>query len=127
MGTFTRLGGEKYEGMWDRGKVNGRGKMVFSNGDVYEGEWKYGERSGRGYFKNFGGVSYEGPWKNDHMDGVGVSRSPDGREASVVYERGRLVSQNLVGYPGNYKDVDPDNGDFDGLFKKKNTLLSKRS
>jgi hypothetical protein len=28
-----------YEGSWNKGKKEGKGKIVYNNGDTYEGEW----------------------------------------------------------------------------------------
>ena len=31
--------GARYEGYWDHGKANGKGKYTHAHGDVYEGDW----------------------------------------------------------------------------------------
>ena len=28
-----------YEGLWNNDKMNGKGRMIYSDGDVYEGDW----------------------------------------------------------------------------------------
>jgi hypothetical protein len=38
----------KYEGEFENGVRNGRGKMTFFDGTVYEGEFRSGKISGRG-------------------------------------------------------------------------------
>jgi len=61
-------GKEKYEGRFKNGLPDGEGKYTYSNGVVYEGGWEKGNRNGKGklYF-NINGVDSirYGYWKDD--------------------------------------------------------------
>lgn len=57
--------GSKYEGIFRRGKANGKGRMTHSNGDVYEGEWKDDKAHGRGTFVDINNARYDGDWVED--------------------------------------------------------------
>ena len=99
-----------YEGEFDHGKREGKGKITFFHGydlydSYYEGGWfndkreEYGvyryncmrkyegyydddERSGKGKMTYIKGDVYEGPWKNDKRNGRGVETKANG----ITYE-----------------------------------------
>ena len=59
-------GGHTYEGSWENGEKNGRGKKTSSNGEVYEGHWKNGKRDGYGVLNDAHGQEiHSGFWKDD--------------------------------------------------------------
>ena len=39
-GELTFPNGDKYEGEWKDGEINGQGTMSFENGGTYMGEWE---------------------------------------------------------------------------------------
>ena len=58
--------GSKYEGQWEQGQANGRGRMTHSNGDVYEGAWVRDKANGFGVFIDVvSEAKYEGYWLED--------------------------------------------------------------
>ena len=57
--------GTKYEGMWKKGKISGKGWMTHANGDVYEGQWLDDQANGFGIFIDVNNARYEGDWLND--------------------------------------------------------------
>ena len=86
--------GNKYEGMFCRGKKHGVGKMLYRDGTVYSGDWRNdvwsgkgvlelwsretyrgkfvgGKRRGYGVCMFANGKTYEGGWNNDMPDGIG--------------------------------------------------------
>ena len=40
--------GDRYEGEWKNGKIEGKGIYCRNNGDRYEGDFKNGKREGKG-------------------------------------------------------------------------------
>ena len=86
--------GNKYEGMFCRGKKHGVGKMLYRDGTVYNGDWRNdvwsgkgvlelwsretyrgkfvgGKRRGYGVCMFANGKTYEGGWNNDVPEGIG--------------------------------------------------------
>jgi len=49
-GTYIIVDGNKYEGEWKEGVIDGEGTLYYANGNKYEGYWKNGQRSGKGNF-----------------------------------------------------------------------------
>jgi hypothetical protein len=39
-GTVEWSDGARYQGEWQNGQPNGKGKLFLENGDTYEGDWK---------------------------------------------------------------------------------------
>lgn len=39
-----------YEGQFENGTKNGRGRFTFPNGEIYEGEWKDDQENGIGTY-----------------------------------------------------------------------------
>ncbi len=63
--------GDTYDGEFEDGKFEGKGKLIYENGDVYEGEFEDGEKSGKGTYTWKDGDKYEGEWMKDSMSGQG--------------------------------------------------------
>ena len=62
-GTMKILNKEKpviYEGEWDDGNKNGKGKQIDEYDILYEGQWKDGKKNGIGKLKLPDGDIYEG-------------------------------------------------------------------
>jgi hypothetical protein len=76
-----------YEGEWEDGKHNGKGKYVYADGTVYEGDWKDGKQHGKGRFVYADGAFYEGDCEDDKKHGKG----------KYVYANGNI-------YEGDWKD-----------------------
>lgn len=66
--------GSKYLGKFSKDKFHGFGKLYTSSG-VYEGLFENGVKNGRGKFTWFRGDTYDGNWRNGFMDGYGVYTS----------------------------------------------------
>lgn len=76
----------KYEGVVQRGKMNGQGTLTYENGDSYTGQFKNGAFNGKGTFTSQQGWVYEG----DFVGGV-----PEGQ--------GKLTTEGRVVYEGRFK------------------------
>ena len=62
------------EGLWQSGKLNGKGKLTLNNGDTYEGDWVKGNLINGAYFKKSETtqVTYEGEFEKLKFQGLGV-------------------------------------------------------
>jgi hypothetical protein len=48
MGTHIDAKGNRYEGMFSKGRREGHGKMLYANDNIYEGYWLKGLKHGFG-------------------------------------------------------------------------------
>jgi len=112
-GVMRWQNGDRYEGEWDGGLRQGKGKYTskasgglyqgeylndlkhgfgkyeFSNGDYYEGNWKNGLRHGTGlYVWKDQNEKYEGDWEKGLKVGTGKFTYPNGDVFTGVYENG---------------------------------------
>jgi len=65
--------GQRYEGNWKNGKMNGVGEYTWPNGDHYIGEYLNDLKHGKGVLKKVNGEVYDGAWKEGKQDGLGES------------------------------------------------------
>jgi hypothetical protein len=76
-GSVSYPDGSSYEGEWNHGVPNGRGKLTLENGDTYEGEWKNDQACGYGCLIS-ATKTYIGEWQNDVYSGQGEEKWKDG-------------------------------------------------
>lgn len=63
--SYPEFLGEIHEGEWENGKLNGYGRIIFSNGDIYEGQFKDHKFHGYGvHIKNVG-IVLRGKFENN--------------------------------------------------------------
>ncbi len=128
IGTYLYPSGAKFSGHFANGKINGYGRLVFSDGRVYEGEWKNHYRSGKGvmhfpkgdeYKGNFkkskffgygtmkysNGDVYQGTWKEDYPNGKGVMAYHNGDRYEGEFRAGRLHGDGTMKYANGEKYV----------------------
>lgn len=70
--------GNRLEGNWKAGKINGRGTYRFHSGMVYRGNLENGIFSGKGTLIRADGTRIEGNFVNDVLEGEGVEYLADG-------------------------------------------------
>ena len=63
---------KQYEGNWKNGKMNGKGKMLYSDGSFYEGDFVDNLRCGFGKYVWNKNKYYEGQWNNNKQNGKGI-------------------------------------------------------
>ena len=68
-GTYVYPAGEKYEGEFVTGQIEGKGKLTKRNGAYYEGEWKASQKFGTGEERSKDGkLIRRGQWEyNDFV------------------------------------------------------------
>lgn len=64
-------------------KMNGYGKLPFSNGDIYEGEFVNNKACGEGKMVNKSGEAYEGGFFNNLRQGRGKEFMKNGNVSRV--------------------------------------------
>lgn len=64
--------GNVYVGIWNVGKMCGRGFMKWINGDIFYGFWSEGLRDGSGFYLFVDGGCYCGIWSRGLKDGRGI-------------------------------------------------------
>lgn len=78
----------KYTGYVHNHKMNGKGKLVFSNGDTYVGDFKNGVFEGKGTFTSSMGWSYSGDFKNGQVDGQGTLKAKNSKVYKGTFKQG---------------------------------------
>lgn len=71
-GKYEFLDGTVYEGQFENGLFNGKGKLILPDVGTYEGMFVSGLRSGDGKMTFSNGDIYNGQWVNDCMSGQGT-------------------------------------------------------
>ncbi len=128
IGTYLYPSGAKFSGHFQKGKINGYGRLVFSDGRIYEGEWKDHYRKGKGVltfpkgdvykgnfnkskFYGFGtmeyanGDLYQGSWKSDRPNGQGVMTFKSGDKYEGGFKHGRFDGEGTMKYATGEKYV----------------------
>jgi hypothetical protein len=104
--------GAVYEGSWEEGKRNGKGKYTFSNGDTYDGDWKDDKINGKGKYTWPNGGVYEGDFKDTKKNGKGKYTWSDRGVYEGDYKDDKMNGKGKYTYP--------DGGVYEGDFKDDN-------
>lgn len=105
----------RYEGNFEDGKRNGKGKFVYANGDVYDGNWVDGKPKGYGsrIYKN--GKIKSGEWNAGRLVKEDTPQTTrDCLVGNCKDGHGKSVDGNNNKYEGNFK-----NGLYDGYGEMK--------
>ena len=94
-GTFLYPNGDKYQGQWKVGQMQGMGKYEYSNGDRYEGQFHFNKKDGTGIYvwKNKG--SYIGQWKNDMREGSGKFQWPNSSTYNGFWKQDKIINTDV--------------------------------
>ena len=100
----------EYEGMWKRGKREGRGEMRWSDGSVFVGEWKKDSRF-HGKMTMQDGSVYTGRFLNDKFHGEATLKLTTGMTYQGYFDKGgkckkqgKLLFNNGNHYEGQLED-----------------------
>ena len=99
--------GNKYEGTFKNGYLQGEGKAVFADGSVYVGQFFYGKPEGKGQLTDAEGNVYTGEFAGGKFFGKGVFTWKDGRryEGDFVAGRKQGFFDGTLYYPDGSKFV----------------------
>lgn len=140
--------GDRYEGEWVAGKIEGNGTMKYGTGDVYQGSWKSGKGClknhtcqliiilvhGHGVYTQADGNQWEGEFEDGFRIVNGIKYWPDGElyreneedtaEISSTENQKSLSQSSSLSAPnistGSVPPVQPNSGRFAGLRKNMN-------
>ena len=120
VGTKVFSDDSRYEGDFQYGKFNGRGRFIHANGDMYEGEFLENMATGYGKFESAdGNVFYEGLFENNLPEGKGVKVTL-GKERyegyfsnGKKYGNGEQRQEGVYHYKGGFEnDMYSDEGKY---------------
>ena len=93
--------GTKYDGQWEKGMPEGKGKLTRSDGTWEEGEFCMGHfMEGQVLERLYTGCIYEGGYEYPDILSGGVLRYPDGRSYTGDYDEVYPHGQGKMTYPG---------------------------
>lgn len=90
------INGDRYEGNWKDGQLNGFGKCIKANNSVYEGEYLNGEKDGNGIITWANGNKYEGGWKDGNKHGFGKDIFINGKKWEGEYFHGKKKEDIVI-------------------------------
>lgn len=111
------LTGDNYEGSFEQGARQGRGKMIYSNGDAFAGIFQDDQREGKGVYRYKDGRVYEGNYVNDMPDDKnGKMEWRDGTTYQGHFSKGKRSGKGKIQFPGSNAEYQGDfvNGKYHG-------------
>lgn len=95
-GTYTWANGDRYEGEFLNGQIDGAGRLTFfGNGQYWEGLFVQGKiTNGSGIFYwGSNGDKFDGQWLNGQPEGTGILLHTNGTSEKVTFSNGQLTGQ----------------------------------
>lgn len=77
-----------YSGTVKNDRLNGKGKLTYSNKDSYVGYFRDGAFDGRGLFTSHDGWQYKGEFKKGQADGKGILTLKNGKTYKGEFKQG---------------------------------------
>jgi hypothetical protein len=103
-------GGDRYEGEFRGGLLNGKGTYYYRNGDKYEGEFRNDMKEGFGVYYHANGDRYSGEFKNDMKEGKGSLMFHNSEKYvgdfknDAITGKGTMIYLNGNKYAGGFKN-----------------------
>ncbi|MDD4869647.1 MAG: hypothetical protein PHR77_03735 [Kiritimatiellae bacterium] len=119
----TFPGGDRYEGEFKGGLLNGKGTYYYRNNDKYEGEFKNDMKSGLGIYYYNNGDRYTGEFRNDMKEGKGSFVFRNGEKYVGDFKNDTITGKGTMIYINGNKYA----GDFKNGLKNGNGILSFRN
>lgn len=85
---------KKYEGLWVKSKMCGKGKFIYDDDKIYEGEMFDDQRNGFGKLTLADGTQFIGEWKKGKQNGIGMIVFNDGNSKYGKWENGKKIEWN---------------------------------
>ena len=104
-GTFY-ITGNKYEGFWNFGKLEGECRYYLQTNEYFIGNFKNGQAQGKGKYFHNDGTIYDGEWKNNQPSGWGKESFIDGSIFEGIFENGLKKKGKFKWNDDNYYDGD---------------------
>mmetsp|Transcript_42089 Transcript_42089/g.94618 ORF Transcript_42089/g.94618 Transcript_42089/m.94618 type:complete len:471 (+) Transcript_42089:163-1575(+) len=95
--------GSSYDGEWLQDRKSGRGTESWPDGAAYEGEFMHGAKNGFGQYRSNTGAVYRGEFRNDKVEGEGMYTFPDGRIYSGQCKAGTMNGTGNMQWPNGSK------------------------
>ncbi len=86
------------EGQFKDGKLNGNGKISYTNGNIFEGQFKNGYLNGNGKISYTSGNIYEGQFKDGKLNGFGKISYTNGNIYEGQFQDGQLNGNGKISY-----------------------------
>jgi hypothetical protein len=88
----TEGGIVRYEGQFNAGQLNGKGKLLYATGDTFDGQFKDDKPHGAGVHAAANSVLFEGKWNEGVRHGkatlgVGPSRWTAPTKNGIMYDK----------------------------------------
>jgi hypothetical protein len=87
-GVATWANGDRYDGEWRNGNMDGHGVAIWANGNRYDGEWRDSRMDGRGIQVDADGSRYDGQWRDGLPNGIGKMVLSNGESYTGVWVNG---------------------------------------
>ncbi len=97
---FNYKNGDKYEGEWKNGSIDGFGCYQYSIGEKYVGYYANNRRNGHGRYLYKNGIIYEGNWDNGNQKGLGCYIYGNGvymGECDLGFRNGKVNLNSMKG------------------------------
>lgn len=88
-----------YDGNWSYGKLEGKGRYVYSDDSTYEGDFHANRPEGKGRSQYTTGHLYEGNYQNGSFHGEGKYSSPEGIKYEGEYFNGQRDGKGKLTFP----------------------------
>lgn len=110
------LTGDQYEGKFEMGARQGRGRMVYSNGDIFVGLFVDDKREGKGLYRYRDGRTYHGNYVYDLAeDERGMMKWKDGTYYEGSFYKSKRTGKGRITFPsGVVYEGDFVNGKYHG-------------
>ena len=106
--------GNKYEGFWNFGKLDGECQYFLKNRDYFIGSFRNGQANGYGNYYHNDGTIYEGNWVDDRPNGNGKELFGDGSLFEGVFENGFKKLGKFKWVDGSFYEGEIKNNTFEG-------------
>ena len=106
--------GNKYEGFWNFGKLDGECQYFLKNKDYFIGNFSNGQANGYGNYYHNDGTIYEGNWVDDRPNGKGKELFSDGSKFEGIFENGFKKLGKFKWIDGSFYDGEIKNNTFEG-------------
>ena len=103
--SWTTSNGDKYDGEYKYGKLNGQGTYTSQDGKKYVGEFKDGKHEGQGIFTWPNGNKYFGDFKDDEPDGQGTYSWANGNKYVGEFKLGKRDGQGTFAWADGKKYI----------------------